>query len=145
MEIKACGVLCFRQKPDLSFLLLRQPRRWDVPKGHCRKIEDERACAVRETVEETGIAAAHIRLDDTFRFVTQNPVRPRYLKGGVANKTYVIFLGYVPDDVVVRVSEHERFEWFRWNPPHHIQRWLIDPLLTEVERHFQQHPLPYSS
>jgi bis(5'-nucleosidyl)-tetraphosphatase len=140
LEIKACGVLCFRKAPELSFLLLKQPRRWDVPKGHCKRAEDERACALRETVEETGIAAEHIHLDDTFRFVTQNLVRPRYLKGGSANKTYVIFLGFVPDDTQIRISEHEAFQWFKWEPPHHIQRWLIDPLLQAVEQHFRDYP-----
>lgn len=122
----------------MSFLLLKHPRRWDLPKGHCRRSEDERACALREMNEETGIAQARIELDPDFRFVTQNLVRPAYLRGGAANKTYVIFLGYVAPDAEVRVTEHDHYQWFPWDPPHHIQRWLIDPLLRAVEAHFQQ-------
>ena len=135
-EIKACGVLCFRDGEEKSFLLLKHPRRWDLPKGHIRKGETERDCALREMQEETGILPLQVWLDPDFRFETQNPVRLPYLKNARANKTYAIFIAYVLEDVTIHLTEHESYRWFAWSPPHYIQPWLIDPLLQAVEAHF---------
>lgn len=60
-------------------------------------------------------------------------------------KTVRIFLGQVADDAprdpsgfpVVRRTEHGGHEWVKWNPPHHIQKNTIDPLLKAVNEHFK--------
>jgi bis(5'-nucleosidyl)-tetraphosphatase len=95
-KLKSCGVLCFRREPEPSFLLIKQPKRWDVPKGHIHKGESEQECALREMNEETGIQREQVKFDPIFRFETHNPVRPSYMGGKLFDKRYVIFLAYVP-------------------------------------------------
>ena len=53
--IKACGFLVFRDVPDPSFLLMKHPKRWDLPKGHVDPGESEVETALRELHEETGL------------------------------------------------------------------------------------------
>jgi bis(5'-nucleosidyl)-tetraphosphatase len=140
-ELKSCGVICFRENGH-EFLLLRHPKRWDVAKGHQRKTETEQECARRELLEETAIRPDQTRFDSTFRFTTSNKVRFPYGSGPLVDKEYVIFLAYVWEPLDIQLSfEHERYEWFAWNPPHKIQRWLIDPLLKAVEVHFREHQI----
>jgi hypothetical protein len=37
----------------------------------------------------------------------------------------------------VRRTEHGAHEWIKWNPPHHIQKSAIDPLLKAAHEHFK--------
>lgn len=134
-EVKSCGVILFRRKPVRSFLLMKHASRWDLPKGHIDEGESEVECALRELEEETGISRKHVELDPGFRFVTQYPVRDRRYPDEIANKTLLIFLGWLRREKSIKVSEHIGFEWFPWNPPHQIQPQTIDLLLAELEKH----------
>ena len=60
-KVKSCGILCFRKRPTIAFLLMRHPHRYDLPKGHIREGESERVCAIREFTEETGISEKEIK------------------------------------------------------------------------------------
>jgi len=136
-EITSAGVLLFRDQPEKSFLLLRSGKRWDVPKGHVEKRDaSEIAAALRELREETGIQAEQVTLDEGFRFTTELKFKAAYLGGQFVHKTYVVFLAYASDVVPVKLTEHTTYQWFAWNPPHRIQKWLIDPLLQAVAEHF---------
>jgi hypothetical protein len=87
--------------------------------------------------EETGIPRGAVQIDPTFRFAEiYYPVYQRY-PGEKIEKTLVIFLGWLDQDLPLTLTEHAGHEWLRWNPPHEIQKNTIDPLLKEVERHFQ--------
>jgi bis(5'-nucleosidyl)-tetraphosphatase len=130
-EVKSCGVLIIRGRPVREFLLMRHADRWDLPKGHVDLGETEVQCALRELHEETGIEAADVRLIDGFRFESHYPVRAKK-SGKLYDKTLVIFLGELQRDVPIAVTEHQGFAWFPWQPPHRIQAWTIDPLLTAV-------------
>ena len=44
----SCGFLILRGQPIDSFLLMKHPRRWDLPKGHLDEGETELQCALRE-------------------------------------------------------------------------------------------------
>ena len=133
-DIKACGVLVFRGAPVESFLLMRHPRRLDLPKGHLDPGETETQCALRELEEETGIRAADIELDQDFRFTLGYEVDGRrYGLGARVPKTLVIFLGRLLRDVPIQCTEHDGYQWVPWNPPHRIQTQTIDPLLAAVE------------
>jgi 8-oxo-dGTP pyrophosphatase MutT (NUDIX family) len=133
-EVKACGVLLFRDQPTESFLLMRHPHRLDLPKGHVDPGETELECALRELEEETGIRAEHIELDNGFRFTLQYEVDGRrYGLGDRVPKTLVVFLGRLLREVPIACTEHNGFEWVAWNPPHRIQVQTIDPLLAAVE------------
>jgi bis(5'-nucleosidyl)-tetraphosphatase len=136
-KLKTCGVLCFRRTPEPSFLLLKQPKRWDVAKGRLEQGESEHECALRELREETGILPHQVEIDPTFRFETHNPVK---VYGKLFHKDYVVFLAYMLEDVSITLSEHEEYKWVAWNPPHKIQKWLIDPLLAMLEQHFKATP-----
>lgn len=132
-DVKACGVLLFRDQPCESFLLMRHRKRLDLPKGHVDPGENEHECALRELWEETGIRADEIELDPNFRWTTQYDVDgKRYGLSDRVHKTVVIFLGKLIRDVDVSCSEHVGFEWIPWNPPHRIQAQTIDPLLAAV-------------
>jgi bis(5'-nucleosidyl)-tetraphosphatase len=138
-ETRACGVLVFRKKPELSFLLMKHPNRLDLPKGHMDEGETELQSALRELKEETGIRRGDIDLDPDFKFTIQYTVNYKKKFGGQsALKTVVIFLGLLNRDVRIKVSEHPDYRWITWSPPHAIQAQTIDPLLAEVERHWEQ-------
>ena len=114
---------------------MRHADRWDLPKGHAEPNESLPQTALRETEEETGIAAAQITLDPDFRFSLSYPVRYRHQGDRVFQKTVHYFLGYVDQTCDVDCTEHIGAQWFRWAPPHAIQAQTIDPLLAAVHRH----------
>ena len=130
--IKSCGVLIVHGDPIDSFLLMRHPTRLDLPKGHVDPGESELECALRELEEETGIQANDIELDPHFRFTTQYTVLKKRYGDQPMDKTLVIFLGRLLNDVEVRPTEHQGFQWTKWDPPHRIQQQTIDPLLAEL-------------
>jgi bis(5'-nucleosidyl)-tetraphosphatase len=134
-EVRSCGVLVFRETPEREFLLLRHPKRWDLPKGHLDPGENDLQCALRELWEETGITEEDVRIDPDFRYMTNYAVIDR---GVTRLKTLVILLGKLERDTAIRVSEHQGYQWFPWRPPHRIQPQTIDPLLAEVERFIEQ-------
>jgi 8-oxo-dGTP pyrophosphatase MutT (NUDIX family) len=135
-EVKSCGVIVFRRDPALEFLLMKHSTRWDLPKGHVDAGESDRECALRELEEETGISARDIELDDQFCFKNLYYVRDRRHPSELSSKTLLVFLAWLQRDVPIQITEHIGYEWIRWNPPHHIQSFTIDPLLAEVEKHF---------
>ncbi|MBC8355553.1 MAG: NUDIX domain-containing protein [Planctomycetes bacterium] len=135
-EVRSCGVVVFRRDP-LSFLLMRHPTRWDLPKGHVDTGETDLECALREVEEETGIAADDIELDEGFRFEHRYQVQDRDYPNQTSNKTLLIYLGWLLRDVEIIPTEHPGYEWFPWNPPHSIQQATIDPLLAHVAEHLR--------
>ncbi len=135
-RVKAAGILLMTtaERPP-QFLLMRHPNRWDLPKGHCEEGETFRQTALRETEEETGIAAGSISLDPGFCFDLVYPVTYKRWGDTTFEKQVRYFLGYVPEKLNPTVTEHESAKWFDWNPPHHIQTQTIDPLLAAVAEH----------
>jgi bis(5'-nucleosidyl)-tetraphosphatase len=141
-QVKSCGVILFRRNPELSFLLMKHPHRFDLPKGHIEEGESEIECALREMWEETGVPVEQVKLDPDFRFEeTYYPIEPRFGSERV-EKTLVIFLGWVDKVDEIVVTEHGGHEWRRWEPPHHIQKYTINPLLEAVESYFGRTGLP---
>jgi 8-oxo-dGTP pyrophosphatase MutT (NUDIX family) len=128
--------LLFRTSPQLQFLLMKHATRWDLPKGHVEPGESDLACAVRETQEETGIDPDRLTVHPGFRFETSYEVANWRGTGESAWKTVVIFLAVARHAEEIRPSEHLGHAWVPWSPPHAIQTGTIDPLLREVERHF---------
>ena len=131
-ELRSCGFLIIRGDPIHSFLLMKHPKRWDLPKGHVDGGESDVECALRELEEETAIRAGDIRILDGFRFEHRYQVQYKRSGGKLTDKTLVILLARLIRDVKIVVTEHESFRWFDWGPPHTIQKRTIDPLLSEV-------------
>lgn len=141
-KTKACGVLLFRRQPQLSFLLMKHPHRYDLPKGHIEEGETEEQCALREMWEETGISFHHVRLQPGFRYSeVYYPYEARFGPGRV-EKTLVIFLGWLLKESAITVTEHGDYEWRAWDPPHDIQQYTLNPLLAECEKFLAEHPIP---
>jgi len=133
---KSCGVIVMRPKPQMSFLLMRHPNRYDLPKGHVEGDEDEWGCALRELYEETGIQASDLHLDQDFRFTVTYQTNDKKLNDEIVEKTVVIFLGWLKHKVKIKLTEHSGYKWVKWKPPHVIQKKTIDPLLVELEKYF---------
>lgn len=127
-----------RTQPQLSFLIMQKPTRYDLPKGHIELGETELDCAIRELYEETGIEAAQLHLDKNFRFTI---TYQKYFDNEVIGKTLVIFLGWLKQDVNIILSEHDSYTWVEWNPPHTIQQKTIDPLLQQLEQYLDENGL----
>lgn len=137
-KLKSCGVMVFRREPELSFLLLRQPTRYDLPKGHVEDSESETACALRELAEETGLTTDVIRLEDDFRWATTYYPRYRRYGGQTVAKTVVVFLGWLLEPRPITLTEHAGYEWVKWWPPHQLAQGTIDGVLGEAESYFAE-------
>jgi 8-oxo-dGTP pyrophosphatase MutT (NUDIX family) len=137
IKTRSCGVILFKEKPHRKFLLMKHPHRFDLPKGHVDPGETDEECALREMWEETGIPRDAVRLDPNFRFEeVYYPVEPRFGSEKV-EKTLVIFLGWLDRDHPIKLTEHTGYEWWMWRPPHHIQKYTIDPLLAKLDEYFR--------
>lgn len=134
-KIKSCGFLIIRDDPSPSFLLMRHPNRWDLPKGHVDPGETNLECALRELEEETGITVDDIELDETFKFKHKYLVCSNRTGNVPKKKKLIIYLARLIRPVKLKLTEHDSFEWFDWQPPHRIQEKTIDPLLA----HFAEH------
>jgi 8-oxo-dGTP pyrophosphatase MutT (NUDIX family) len=138
-RVKSCGVILFRRADAgrLEFLLMKHPRRLDLPKGRMDPGETELQCALREMEEETGIPRSAVRLDDAFRFEEVYYPRLKRFGGVKVEKTLVMFLGWLETEHPVTVTEHHDHAWVPWNPPHDLQAETINPLLAAVAAHFE--------
>jgi 8-oxo-dGTP pyrophosphatase MutT (NUDIX family) len=137
-KLKSCGVIVMQLQPQMSFLLLRYPDRYDLPKGHIELGEDELTCACRELFEETGIQSHDIEIDPYFRFTDVYQTRYKLHPGEIIEKTLVIFLGVLKQEVNIRLSGHSDYLWMEWHPPHNIQEKTINPLLTQLQKYLTE-------
>lgn len=139
-RVTAAGILLMTGSPDsVEFLLMRHPTRWDLPKGHCDAGESFLETALRETEEETGIAANAIKIDPEFEFDLFYQVQYPKMVNQVFEKQVRYFLGFLSAKPELTLTEHPSAHWLPWQPPHRIQAETIDPLLESVARHFGQH------
>jgi len=110
---KSCGIVVYRdikqedETKQRYYLILKYPGgHFDFPKGHVEEGESEYQTAVRELVEETGIA--DIRFVDGFREEIDYTYKK---KGKLSNKQVVFFLGKTRLEEVVISHEHHDFYW----------------------------------
>ena len=138
-KVKSCGVLIFRDQPARSFLLMRHYNRYDLPKGHVMAGESELQCALRELEEETSITQQQIQFVQDYRYETAYMLLDRNQRGTMAErrieKTVVIFMAWLKQNVTVQPTEHIGFEWQPWKPPHNFRQGTIDGALHEAERY----------
>jgi len=140
--IRAGGVVLMTREQPGEVLLMRHTDRWDFPKGHCEGGETFREAALREMEEETGFDSCEVTLDPDFVFDLRYPVRSKRSGGQLRTKQVRFFLGYVQRRRPLTVTEHEGYEWFRWQPPHRIQEQTIDSVLAAVAEHLDQSGSP---
>ncbi len=139
-KAKSCGIILFNSKKYEKFLLMRHPKRYDIPKGHIEDNETELECALREFEEETGISPWDIKIDPQFHF--KFIYYPRYKKFNFrrVEKTLIVFLAHMKKNRNIVLSEHIGYKWVKWAPPHRIQEKTIDPLLHSVMEYFKTSP-----
>lgn len=138
-RVKSCGFLLFRDGPPKSFLLMKLPGRYDLPKGHLEGRETELQCAIRELREETGIHAESVEIDPHFRYTEVYFPRYRRFGGRQVEKTLVIFLGRLTRPVpTLKLTEHESWEWVVWPPYRRLQQQTIDPLIAKVASYWSR-------
>lgn len=135
-QVKSCGFMLFsgnRADPQKSFLLMKHPDRYDLPKGHIEAGESDLECALREMNEETGIPISTVKIEPDFQY--RSIYYPKYARydNETIEKTLIIFLGWVDSTTVITSTEHLGYEWIDWHPPHQIQAQTIDPLLAQVQ------------
>jgi len=136
-KLKSCGFLIFRDTPtagsetsetesstkqQISFLLLKHPNRWDLPKGHVDPGESNMECALRELYEETGIEQNDLIIDPEFKYKQKYMVKSKRTNGKSKKKKLIIYAAKL----------------VRWAPPHSIQAKTIDPLLNKFQQHQQK-------
>ncbi|MDP2643239.1 MAG: NUDIX domain-containing protein [Candidatus Peregrinibacteria bacterium] len=110
---KSCGLVVFRKENNENlFLVLKYPGgHFDFPKGH---IEDrdssERATALRELEEETGITS--VKFIDTYREeISYNYNR----KNTPSNKQVIFFLAETEEKDVKISHEHTNYYWLPYD------------------------------
>lgn len=136
--LEAAGFILMVRSPRPQFLLMQHADRWDLPKGHAEGDEDVLQTALRETEEETGIAAHTIEVDPQFRFITEYRVVGK--KRGTYDKRVTYYLGFLKEKPAITTTEHPDFRWWDWPPTGPIQEKTIDPLLASLAEHFKKYP-----
>lgn len=139
-EVFSSGFLLFRKQKHLQFLLMKHPKRWDLPKGHLDPGETKPQAALRELTEETGIGIADVQLDPNFVYENRYWVSYKSDVGKKKFKELTIYLGLLLRDQTIVPTEHAGYAWFDWCPPHQLQSKTIDPLLEQVHRYFATQP-----
>ena len=159
-KIKSCGFIIFKDRDfqnqgsdspagndqshlpidagKVSFLLMKHPSRWDLPKGHVDEGETNMQCALRELEEETGICQMDILVDPDFKYKNRYLVNNRRSGHRPQKKKLIIYAAKLVRPVEITPTEHDHFQWFDWQPPHQIQPKTIDPLLTELAEYWQK-------
>jgi 8-oxo-dGTP pyrophosphatase MutT (NUDIX family) len=101
---RSAGVVVFRRDPaGRAYLLLDYGKYWDFPKGHIEAGEDDRAAAVRELHEETGLSPDSVQLIDGFAREIQYFFRAR---GMLVRKEVILFLAMTTATEVTVSHEH---------------------------------------
>lgn len=139
-KVKSCGIILFTKKAK-RFLLLKHPDRYDLPKGHVQHDETDLECALREFVEETGIDLQNIKIDKEFKYSEKYFPKSKKYDYDDVEKTLVVYLAFLKKKrkkQPLLLTEHNGYEWHKWEPPHKIQDLTIDPLLDAVEKYFER-------
>ena len=117
-EIASGGVVFYR-KDDISepkFLLLKhkgRKKQWDLPKGHLKKHETIKECAIREILEESGIPQEKLILIKELNH--KNIYVKRRSFGKKYRKIVHLFLFQSLTHKIKLSSEHTNSKWVKFD------------------------------
>ncbi|CAL8402741.1 unnamed protein product [Arctogadus glacialis] len=114
--VRACGFIVFRRLArstpppnNIEYLLLQTSygeHHWTPPKGHVDPGEDDLTTALRETQEEAGLEAKHLRVVEDFAKELRYEVRGK-------PKEVLYWLAELrdPEASVTLSEEHQDYRW----------------------------------
>ncbi|KAF9578311.1 nudix (nucleoside diphosphate linked moiety X)-type motif 2 [Lunasporangiospora selenospora] len=109
-SLHVTGILIYRHQRNSTEILLvndsfNHKRHWTGPKGRVIGDEDERKCAIRQTLEITGLSVKDLRVDESFR------AEIKYLSG-TSPKRVVYYLAELTDSSrLLPTSEGVQLSW----------------------------------
>ncbi|KAK3847818.1 MAG: hypothetical protein J3R72DRAFT_485463 [Linnemannia gamsii] len=109
-SLHVTGILIYRHQRNSTEILLvndsfNHKRHWTAPKGRVIGDEDELKCALRETLEITGLSIKDLKVEDSFR------AEIKYLSG-TKPKRVVYYLAELTDNSrVLPTGEGVQFSW----------------------------------
>lgn len=134
---KSCGAVVFRNKNDnIQVLLIRHLNggHWAFPKGHVEKGETEEQTALREILEETGLA---VELDNRYRQVVSYSPKKDVVKD------VVYFVATASSDAAT-VAQEEEISQIVWVDMHNAADYVSfdndkKVLLGAIEHYLNTH------
>ncbi|PQV52936.1 NUDIX hydrolase [Paraburkholderia sp. BL21I4N1] len=124
-RVISCGIVLL--DPDGRVLLAHatETSHWDIPKGHGEEGEEPHVTALREMVEETGIAIDATRLKDLGLFVYRRD-KDLHLFGARAHAGELDLSSCTCTSLFPRRSDGTlipEMDAYRWAAPHEVERY----------------------
>ena len=112
IQEKSAGLVIFQKNNgELQYLLLHYSHgHWGFPKGNIEFEETEKAAAIREAIEETGLRS--------FRFITDFKEQIEYFyrkRGETIHKQVIYFLAEIEEGDVKLSFEHIGYKWLTFD------------------------------
>ena len=134
---KSCGAVVFRNKNDnIQVLLIRHLNggHWAFPKGHVEKGETEEQTALREILEETGLA---VELDNRYRQVVSYSPKKDVVKD-------VVYFVATASSNAATVAQEEEISQIVWVDMHNAADYVSfdndkKVLLGAIEHYLNTH------
>lgn len=143
-KVVSCGIVLL--DPDGRVLLAHatETSHWDIPKGHGEAGEAPHVTALREMVEETGVAIDAARLKDLGLFVYRRD-KDLHLFAARARAEELDLAPYICTSMFPRRSDGKlipEMDAYRWTTPDEVDRYasrslarLFQTTLSLVELH----------
>jgi 8-oxo-dGTP pyrophosphatase MutT (NUDIX family) len=124
-RVISCGVVLLDADGCVLLAHATETSHWDIPKGHGEEGEEPHVTALREMVEETGIALAPERLKDLGLFVYRRDkdlhlfaARAGVSEIDLAHCTCTSMFPRRSDGVLI-----PEMDAYRWAAPHEVERY----------------------